>query len=71
MSRTISLVLVIPAVRVAHSVRGFDVVVTIDVDGLGRGHRGRRHQTCEHEIERRNHLKLLRLRMILAVYDNS
>ena len=55
MPRTISLVLVIPAERVAHSLRGFIAVVTVDVDGLGRGicH----HQTPERDIDLRNHLK--------------
>ena len=59
MPRAISLVLVVPAERVAHSVRGFYDVVAVDVDGLGRGGRhGGRHQTPEREIERRNHLKV-------------
>ena len=59
MPQAISLVLFIPAERVAHSVRGFYAVVTVDVDGLGRGGRdGRRHQTPQCEIERRNHLKV-------------
>ena len=59
MPQAISLVLFIPAERMAHSVRGFYAVVAVDVDGLGRGGPdGRQHQTPERDIERRNHLKV-------------
>ena len=58
MLQTISLVLVIPAERVAHSVQGFYAVVTVDVNGLGQRYCLGRHQTYQNEVERRNHLRV-------------
>ena len=70
MSRTISLVLVIPAERVAHSLRGFDAVVTVDAYELGRGKCcGRHHQTPEHEIGRRINLKWYTIQVQNIIID--
>ena len=69
MPQAISLVLFVPAERVAHSVRGFYAVVTVDVDGLGRGGcDGRHHHTPERDIERRNHLKVKTTQNFYCIY---